>query len=488
VTVPAAEASRRERSAPGDWLSLRALPLASVVAIAGVTWLVFSDAFLNYDTLYALIWGRDLVHGRAPDYDVTLAPTPHPLATAVGALASLFGTDAGYALMLALAFLSFAALVWGVFRLGQLSFWWPVGLLAAVVVATREPFVSRAVRAYVDIPFLALIVLAAILEARRPRCGWPVLALLALAGLLRPEAWLFAGAYWLYILPALDRQARVWMAALAAAGPVIWALSDLAISGDLFHSLSGTRDTAETLGRPRGIDQVPEIMPRRLGEILRLPALVGGIAGFVLGLWIARARSLLPASLAVLGGIAFLALAPADLPLLGRYLFLPAAMLAIFFGFGALGWIDWERGDLRRWWAIGGTALLAVFVAFLPASVSGLDDLRDGVQLRGRIQDDLRDLSTGPQEGLLRRCSPVYVPNHRPVPVLAYYLDRPPDEIVSAQLERPRRGVFVAPASSLVEEKFVLDPSDPKRFSAEVPADFRLVTANRSWKLYEKSC
>ena len=39
-------------------------------------------------------------------------------------------------------------------------------LLAAFVVATRVPFLSQGVRAYVDIPFLALVVLAAVLEVR----------------------------------------------------------------------------------------------------------------------------------------------------------------------------------------------------------------------------------------------------------------------------------------------------------------------------------
>src|SRR2546426_4900412 len=299
-----------------------AAPVAAVIAITAATWALFSRAFLNYDTLYALLWGRDLIHGRSPDYDVTLAPTPHPLAEAVGAPASLLGQDGGYVLMLALAMLSFGALVWGVFRLGQAVFCWPVGALAALVVATRVPFLSQATRAYVDIPFLALIVLAALLEVRQPRRGWPVLALLALAGLLRPEAWLLSVAYWLYLAPALERGPRLRAAALVLAAPVIWALSDLAISGDLLHSLSGTRDTAETLGRPRGIAHVPSIMPRRLGEILRLPALVGGTAGFVLALWLARTgalareRVLVPAALAVLGGLSFVLLGIADLPLI----------------------------------------------------------------------------------------------------------------------------------------------------------------------------
>jgi hypothetical protein len=300
-----------------------------ILAVAGVGAALFSRAFLNYDTLYALIWGRDLIEGRLPDYELTLAPTPHPLATAVGAVASLLGKDAGYTAMLSIALLSFGALVWAVFRLGQLAFSWPVGMLGALVVATRVPIVSQAVRACVDIPFLTLIVLAAVMEARRARAGWPVLAMLALAGLLRPEAWLLAGAYWLWLAPGLDRTRRMTTAALVAAAPLIWALSDLVVTGDLLHSLSGTRDTAETLGRPRGIEQVPETMARRLGEILRLPVLVGGTASFFLAFYVARARAALPAALALLGGLAFVVLGIAELPLIGRYLFLPAAMLAI---------------------------------------------------------------------------------------------------------------------------------------------------------------
>ena len=62
---------------------------------------------------------------------------------------------------------------------------------------TRAPFLSNGLRAYVDLPYIALCLGALLVEAKRPRAGWPVLALLVLAGLLRPEAWLFAVAYWL---------------------------------------------------------------------------------------------------------------------------------------------------------------------------------------------------------------------------------------------------------------------------------------------------
>jgi hypothetical protein len=461
----------------------------ATIALAAATWAIFSRAFLNYDTLYALIWGRDLSHGNLPDFEFTLAPTPHPLAIAVGAIASLFGTDGGYTVMLAIALLSFGALLWGVFRLGQSAFAWPVGLLAALVVATRVPFLSQGVRAYVDIPFLALIVLAAVLEVQCPRRGWAVLVLLALAGLLRPEAWLISAAYWAYLLPGLDRRRRLGALALVVAAPLVWALTDLIVTGNALHSLTGTRDTAETLNRPRGLGDVPETMARRLGEILRLPVLVGGTAGFVAALHLERRRAFVPATLAVLGGIAFVALGIADLPLIGRYLLLPAAMLAIFFAFAALGWLDFAPEGFRRRWMIVGAVLLAAFLAFAPANVSGLSNMRDGIQLRGKIEDDLRSLTRDPAAApLFERCAPVYVPNHRPVPILAWYLDKDQEMFTSALLERPRRGLYVAPATGVVEEKFVLDPNDPARLRAKVPQGFTRVTGNDSWDLYAKGC
>ena len=42
----------------------------------------------------------------------------------------------------------------------------------------------------------------AALEAERPRRGTVVFALLACAGLMRPEAWLLSGLYWLWCIPS----------------------------------------------------------------------------------------------------------------------------------------------------------------------------------------------------------------------------------------------------------------------------------------------
>ena len=38
----------------------------------------------TYDSFYALLWGRDLLHLHLPDFRVYRGPTEHPLAIAFG--------------------------------------------------------------------------------------------------------------------------------------------------------------------------------------------------------------------------------------------------------------------------------------------------------------------------------------------------------------------------------------------------------------------
>src|SRR3954447_12930191 len=88
--------------------------------LALVIWLVVGRGLVNYDTLYTLVWGRDLAWGHLPDYDVAIAPTPHPLATVGAALlcplsAASSGAVHGQAatlVVVALAFVALALLGW----------------------------------------------------------------------------------------------------------------------------------------------------------------------------------------------------------------------------------------------------------------------------------------------------------------------------------------------------------------------------------------
>ena len=55
---------------------------------------VFPLGFPNYDTIYALVWGRELAHGVSPDYGAALPPTPHPLADLLGLVTTPLGDGA----------------------------------------------------------------------------------------------------------------------------------------------------------------------------------------------------------------------------------------------------------------------------------------------------------------------------------------------------------------------------------------------------------
>src|SRR6185295_9460953 len=111
-----------------------------------------------------------------------------------------------------------------------------VGLTAAAILCTRFDFPFLAARGYLDIPFLALVVWAGALEAERPRRGTPVLILLLCAGLLRPEAWLLSGLYWLWLFPGAGWRDRIRWALLVGAAPLIWMATDFAVTGDPLFS------------------------------------------------------------------------------------------------------------------------------------------------------------------------------------------------------------------------------------------------------------
>ncbi|MFL5883632.1 MAG: hypothetical protein ACJ77M_01060, partial [Thermoleophilaceae bacterium] len=100
-------------------------------------------------------------------------------------------------------------------------------------------------------------------------------------------------------------------------------------------------------------------------------------------------------------------------------------------------------------------------------------------------QADLHSLvNSRPAELALDRCGRLFVPNHRPVPLLAYWTGRQPKDIVSAQGIRPAsNGLFVAPANATVAKLSVLDPRDLSA-PATRPPGYRVLARNRSWILY----
>jgi hypothetical protein len=399
-----------------------AAPLSSAV-IALLTWGVMRHGFANYDQLYALVWGRDLAHGRVPDYGVTLAPTPHPLTTLEGLLLTPLGGHGAERASVVLAFLFLGVLGWVVYRLGREWFGPAAGVLAAVLVLTREPVLSYGVRAYLDVPYCALVLGALLVETRRPGNGWRTLGLLAVAGLLRPEAWLFAGAYvgWLWWRGERDRRRLAQLAALALAAPLVWLLADLLVTGDPLWSLSGTRAGAEELRRATGINDVPLTLPRRIGETVREPVLLGAALGAGLLWWRRRAALALPAAALVLALAAFALLGAAGLPIITRYGFLAGALLILLCAATLTGWRAEHDPRARRWWIAGAVLTGLVLLALAPQQARRIDRLQRAIATQDRIQADVFAL-----EAPLGRCLPIGVPNHRGVPVVALAADLPP--------------------------------------------------------------
>jgi hypothetical protein len=478
-----------------NWLT----PAAWVAGVSAVLLLLFPVGFPNYDTIYGLVWGRELAHLESPDVGAALPPTPHPLTELWGLVTTPLG-DGMIALTMIGAYVSLGLIGFFVYRLGAIWFDRWIGAVAAAIVLTRAPFLSNGLRAYIDLPYIALCLAALLVEAKRPKAGWPVLALLALAGLLRPEAWLFAIAYWLYL--AVERTSTglkpayvsgnrpvgnlVWLGVLAIAGPVLWALFDLITTGSPTYSWTGTKETVETLERQTGPVDLVLYGPRRLGEVLQWPGMVGALGGVVLGLAFLRRRSVLGVAAAALALGAFALLACGGLAILPRYTMLAAAILAIFAGVGLLGWRLLEPDHpWRRRWQVFAALVLAMFLVWLPNQWDLDSKVDTDLTNQARIERDLSDLvDAGAFEPL---CGKVAVPNHRAVPRLAFNLDVKPTEIVSASEEAiPRRGYFVAPASPSVIHNFILDPNDPTDPSFPVPDGFTEVAANDSWIVYRR--
>jgi hypothetical protein len=494
------------------------VPAAWVAAVSAVLLLLFPVGFPNYDTIYALVWGRELAHGMSPDVGSALPPTPHPLTELIGLVTTPLGSGA-ITVTMVIAYAALGLIGFFVYRLGAIWFDRWVGALAAAIVLTRAPFLSNGLRAYIDLPYIALCLGALLVEAKRPRAGWPVLALLALAGLLRPEAWLFSVAYLAYlavdperwsegsekapleradtqrvglIRPTLVRARGafslppLWLIVLAFAGPALWALFDAITAGDALYSWTGTKETVETLERQTGPVDLVLYGPRRLGEVLQWPGMVGAFGGVLLGLAFLRRRSTLGVAAAALALLAFAILACGGLAILPRYTMLAAAILAIFAALALLGWRLLEPGHpwRRRWQVFAGVVTL-MFVVWLPNQWDLDSRVDTDLTNQARIESDLTDLvDAGAFEPL---CGKVAVPNHRAVPRLAFGLDVRPTQIVSASEEAiPRRGYFVAPASPFVVHNFVLDPGDPTKIEIPVPAGFELVAENESWRVYRR--
>jgi hypothetical protein len=469
----------------------RALVLA---ALLGLAVFLVRPTFPNYDSYYDLVWGKAIAHGHLPDYDVLRSPTPHPLAEAFTAFLTLFGGAADRIFVL-VTIASFLGLLVCVFRITQLLLGTLIAAVGVLIVLTRTDLDFYAMRAVVDIPFLLLVFWAALLELERPRRGLPVLVLLGLAGLLRPEAWVFAGCYWLWLAPSLTRRQLVLFAGLVAVAPVLWAVSDWIITGHPLHSLTSTRTVAGQFGRQRSVPKAVSLIPDYLGANEKIVNVGAGTLGCLLGAYILRKRVALPAALMAIGLGLFLVIAAAGLSVIPRYLAVPSILLNVGVGVALFGWtLVTERR--ARWVAIAIALLSLGLVGW--RSVDWANDLRKlhGQTLFVKHQHrDLKDILQNPSVvPLLGRCGPITVPTHSAIPVIEYEtgLSKSAIQASIAQKRPPDHGLLFIGASFNFEpaaQRSVTASSESsaRQWWSNYPlSTFTLIANNPYWRVYAR--
>jgi len=539
------------RIGPGriPWARLRSVGVATwakigfaVLCVGALVGYFAFPTYPTYDSFYALLWGRDLLHLHLPDFRVYRGPTEHPLAIAFGMVCSIFG-QGGARLMVFGSIVSFVAVVAGIYRLGRLCFGPVVGLLAGLLVLSRFFDENLAAQGYLDISYVALIVWATALEVQRPRRGAPVFLTLAAAGLLRPDAWVLSGVYWLWCSwprrvesrvvegrvvegragenragenrarvnragenragvgdrTRLTNRGRLQYLAMAAIAPLVWVGVDTVVTGNPLYSLHSTAGLAQELGRTQGISSVLASVGTYSVRIDKLPVVLGGLAGVPLAVWLAPRRVLIPLAVLVLLVLVFVAEGAVGASVVDRYLMGSAAVLLVFCAVSIGGWAMLERGSkLRRVWMVVAAALV-LYGAASVASTLSLTSLRTTLAYHEDFHKGLAVALANPAvKAQLKRCPLLSLPNNKLIPDARWILDSVGQHNIVARsqaradvakgahaLERriERGSVAVYPLGSAVFFEAIVDVGDDPR--DQVPfAGFRRVYTSRYYAVY----
>jgi hypothetical protein len=338
------------------------------------------------------------------------------------------------------------------------------------------------------VPYMALVVWAAVLEAQRPRRGVPVFLLLAAAGMLRPEGWVLAGLYWVWMAWRATWRQRAVYAGLAALGPLVWTAVDFAVTGNPLFSLLYTSGSAEDLGRQRPLSELPVAIPAFLSNIVKLPVLIAAVAGIGIATVMAPRRMAMPFVLLATGIGTFVLIGIAGASVIERYLAVASLALLLFAAVFFAGFTMLRRGRLRTWWMAGSGLVVLAGVIFTLIQVR-LDYFDSELTFRGAAHDDLVAVleSDAVREGL--RCGPLTVPNHKLVPDARWILDAPVDGVIpraDPDARRPRRGVALVVTSRFAIFKHAWSSeTDPARIQSP-PAGFDRVATTDFYAAYAR--
>ena len=468
----------------GGWLQTTAERLATrrngliLIAIAvafAIFAFFFRPTYPNYDSYYTLLWGKDLAHGNLPDYDVFRPPTPHVLQTWLAAILTIFDGISDRVLV-AISIASYIGLLAILFRFTQILLGTLVAAAATLVVLTRTDLMFLTLRGTVDVPFLALIFGAALLELKQPRRGTAVILLLGLAGLLRPEAWAFAGCYFLWLVPGCDRNQLIKYALLTAAAPLIWVGWDLIVTGEPLYSLTKTREVAGEVARNRGLGDAITLIPDFIGGSEKVVNVAAGGLGALLAVYLLRRRAALPIAIALIGTFVFLLISAAGLSVIPRYMLIPSLILNLCVGVALAGW-TLTPGPWPKRIAIGVAVIsLGLIVFRLGDYKVDARKLGDQANFVKEQHETFQAVVHDPRmERLFDKptCNPITLPTHSSIPVLRYETGLPKRRVRASfeQSRPPKHGIL------LVSRTFNWEPAAAR--SVVTPG--RLTSDRRYW-------
>ena len=313
------------------------------------------------------------------------------------------------------------------------------GAVAALSLALSADLYRTALLGSAE-PVLIALTLGAVDRHLAGRRDW-ALVLIALAGLIRPEAWVLLGLYGVYVWlhePGL----RPLAVAAVVLPPVLWLGLDWIGSGDPLHGSSTA--TSATEGSAANASVPAFEVVRRAADAIILPTLVLAGVGIVAAVR-RRDRAALSLAALALGWIAVVAIM-AEVGFTGtrRYLAAPAAALCVLAGVGFAWLLDAVPERRTRLAVAGAIGLLALVPALLRAREDGR--MLSVARSQAHQRDELRDAvaRAGGRAAVLRHGRPAINPWLQTT--LAWELDVPLSGVQATWASSKRHPHWVPPA------------------------------------------
>jgi hypothetical protein len=394
VASAVAAAATIARRTPLSGRTLRAQTLmvaAGCVVLAALSLRIARQP--TYDPTAWLLWGREIVHG---DLSTTSGPSWKPLPMLVTVPAALLGDGGQQDVWLIVARTGLLGAAVLACRLAWRLEGPVAGLIAAAALLLSSGYTSRTFRG--DSEGLLVALTLGAVEAHLAGRRWVAFALLVGTALLRPEMWLFAGLYGLWLAVAggpREHRART-VAIVAGTGAFVvaaWLVPEEIGSGRLLRAAS--RALEPVAGSPATASRPFVATFTNAAPVLPWPIYAGGLA-YVAAAVVARRRAgrALALALAVIATALMVIVAlMAEMGFTGnsRYLTVPIAITGILGGAGLVAGARLAWARLPRWPALLVIAVgAAVAAPYFATAVRGTrHQIRAGMRYESTAYDVL---------------------------------------------------------------------------------------------------